>query len=128
MCQTARPYPFLHQASRKIFKDDVYGFPLSLDILFMPPSLTFSLYSLCAARRGFAILARDGDVETILTTAKRLVEYSSLILIPSVRKKGKMQNLFNPHQNDQGRKGPCYFQKRLIALKCLKCQKIKKNI
>jgi hypothetical protein len=27
---------------------------------------------------------------------------------------------FNPHQNDQGRKGPCYFQ-RLIALKCLKC-------
>jgi len=30
---------------------------------------------------------------------------------------------FNPHQNDQGRKGPCYFQ-RLIALKCLKCQKI----
>ncbi len=33
----------------------------------------------------------------------------------------------NPHQNDQGRKGPCYFQ-RLIALKCLKCQKIKKNI
>jgi hypothetical protein len=34
---------------------------------------------------------------------------------------------FNPHQNDQGRKGPCFFQ-RLIALKCLKCQKIKKNI
>jgi hypothetical protein len=33
----------------------------------------------------------------------------------------------NPHQNDQGRKRPCYFQ-RLIALKCLKCQKIKKNI
>jgi len=32
---------------------------------------------------------------------------------------------FNPHQNDQGRKGPCCFQ-RLIALKCLKCQKIKK--
>jgi hypothetical protein len=31
----------------------------------------------------------------------------------------------NPHQNDQGRKGPCCFQ-RLIALKCLKCQKIKK--
>ncbi len=31
----------------------------------------------------------------------------------------------NHHQNDQGRKGPCYFQ-RLIALKCLKCQKIKK--
>ncbi len=30
---------------------------------------------------------------------------------------------FNPHQNDQGRKGPCCFQ-RLIALKCLKCQKI----
>jgi hypothetical protein len=29
----------------------------------------------------------------------------------------------NPHQNDQGRKGPCYFQ-RLNALKCLKCQKI----
>ncbi len=29
----------------------------------------------------------------------------------------------NPHQNDQGGKGPCYFQ-RLIALKCLKCQKI----
>jgi hypothetical protein len=34
---------------------------------------------------------------------------------------------FNPQQNDQGRKGPCFFQ-RLIALKCLKCQKIKKNI
>jgi hypothetical protein len=32
---------------------------------------------------------------------------------------------FNPHQNDQGRKGPCCFQ-RLITLKCLKCQKIKK--
>jgi hypothetical protein len=30
---------------------------------------------------------------------------------------------FNPHQNDQGRKGPCYFQ-RLNALKCLKGQKI----
>ncbi len=30
---------------------------------------------------------------------------------------------FNPHQNDQGQKGPCYFQ-RLNALKCLKCQKI----
>jgi hypothetical protein len=29
----------------------------------------------------------------------------------------------NPHQNDQGRNGPCFFQ-RLIALKCLKCQKI----
>ncbi len=35
--------------------------------------------------------------------------------------------LLNPHQNDQGRKGPCFIQ-RLIALKCLKCQKIKKNI
>jgi len=35
--------------------------------------------------------------------------------------------MFNPHQNDQGWKGPCFFQ-RLIALKCLKCQKIKKNI
>jgi hypothetical protein len=34
--------------------------------------------------------------------------------------------LLNPHQNDQGRKGPCCFQ-RLIALKCLKCQKIKKK-
>ena len=34
---------------------------------------------------------------------------------------------FNPHQNDQGRKGPCCFQ-RLIALKCLKCQKLKKYI
>ncbi len=31
--------------------------------------------------------------------------------------------IINPHQNDQGRKGPCYFQ-RLNALKCLKCQKI----
>ncbi len=31
----------------------------------------------------------------------------------------------NPHQNDQGRKGPCFFQ-RLIALKCLMCKKIKK--
>ncbi len=38
-----------------------------------------------------------------------------------------MRIAVNPHQNDQGRKGPCYFQ-RLIALKCLKCQKIKKNI
>jgi hypothetical protein len=37
------------------------------------------------------------------------------------------QLIFNPHQNDQGRKGPCFFQ-RLIALKCLKCQKIKENI
>ncbi len=35
--------------------------------------------------------------------------------------------IINPHQNDQGRKGPCFYQ-RLIALKCLKCQKIKKNI
>ncbi len=35
-------------------------------------------------------------------------------------------NIFNPHQNDQGRKGPCCFQ-RLIALKCQKCQKIKKK-
>ncbi len=35
--------------------------------------------------------------------------------------------LFNPNGNDQGRKGPCFFQ-RLIALKCLKCQKIQKNI
>ncbi len=34
-----------------------------------------------------------------------------------------MHVLVNPHQNDQGRKGPCYFQ-RLNALKCLKCQKI----
>jgi hypothetical protein len=34
-------------------------------------------------------------------------------------------NGFNPHQKDQGRKGPCFFQ-RLIALKCLKCQKILK--
>ncbi len=31
--------------------------------------------------------------------------------------------VINPHQNDQGRKGPCFFQ-GLIALKCLKCQKI----
>jgi hypothetical protein len=37
------------------------------------------------------------------------------------------EEMFNPHQNDQGRKGPCFFQ-RLIALKCLKCQKIKKYI
>jgi hypothetical protein len=28
------------------------------------------------------------------------------------------QYCVNPHQNDQGRKGPCYFQ-RLNALKCL---------
>jgi hypothetical protein len=35
--------------------------------------------------------------------------------------------IINPNENDQGRKGPCFFQ-RLIALKCLKCQKIKKNI
>ena len=35
--------------------------------------------------------------------------------------------VFNPNENDQGRKGPCFFQ-RLIALKCLKCQKIQKNI
>jgi hypothetical protein len=33
----------------------------------------------------------------------------------------------NPHQNDQGRNGPCFFQ-RLIALKCLKCQKLKKYL
>jgi hypothetical protein len=37
------------------------------------------------------------------------------------------RGILNPHQNDQGRKVPCFFQ-RLIALKCLKCQKIKKNI
>ena len=36
-----------------------------------------------------------------------------------------LKSILNPHQNDQGRKGPCYFQ-RLNALKCLKCQKIKK--
>ncbi len=36
------------------------------------------------------------------------------------------KHFFNPHQNDQGWKGPCFF-KRLIALKCLKCKKIKKN-
>ncbi len=78
----------------RLLEDDVYGFPTSLDILFRPPSLTFSLYSHCVARRGFVILARDGGVETILTTAKRLVQYSSLILIPLVRKQGKMQNLF----------------------------------
>ncbi len=41
--------------------------------------------------------------------------------------KNKQLTIVNPHQNDQGRKGPCFFQK-LIALKCLKCQKIKKNI
>jgi hypothetical protein len=35
------------------------------------------------------------------------------------------KNFVNPHQNDQGQKGPCFFQ-RLIALKCLKCQKIQK--
>ncbi len=34
---------------------------------------------------------------------------------------------FNPNENDQARKGPCFFQ-RLIALKCLMCQKIQKNI
>ena len=33
------------------------------------------------------------------------------------------RGIFNPHQNDQGWKVPCFF-KRLIALKCLKCQKI----
>ncbi len=33
--------------------------------------------------------------------------------------------LFNPHQSDQGQKGPWCFQ-RLYALKCLKCQKIQK--
>ena len=38
-----------------------------------------------------------------------------------------MFDTFNPHQNDQGLKGPCYFQS-LIALKCLKCQKIKNKI
>jgi hypothetical protein len=32
---------------------------------------------------------------------------------------------FNPHQSDQGQKGPCCFQ-RLNALKCLKCQRIQK--
>jgi hypothetical protein len=31
----------------------------------------------------------------------------------------------NPHQNDQGRKGPCFFQ-RLIAIKCLSVKKFKK--
>jgi hypothetical protein len=36
------------------------------------------------------------------------------------------QGLIDPHQNGQGRKGPYSFQ-RLIALKCLKCQKIQNN-
>ncbi len=31
--------------------------------------------------------------------------------------------ILNNNENDQGRKGPCFFQ-RLIALKCLRCQKI----
>jgi hypothetical protein len=31
--------------------------------------------------------------------------------------------VLNPHQNDQGLKGPCFFQ-RLIALKFLQCLKI----
>jgi hypothetical protein len=48
-------------------------------------------------------------------------EYQLLCLLQ------RTAHFFNPHQNDQGRKGPCCFQ-RLIALKCLKCQKIKKNI
>jgi hypothetical protein len=39
------------------------------------------------------------------------------------KKTGPQKDRVNPHQNDQGRKGPCFFQ-RLIALKCLKCQKI----
>jgi hypothetical protein len=52
--------------------------------------------------------------------------------IPQMAKKQKMilfriifhlEKVFNPHQNDQGRKRPCFFQ-RLIAIKCLKCQKI----
>jgi hypothetical protein len=44
-----------------------------------------------------------------------------------VHDRPSLYKIVNPHQNDQGRKGPCFFQ-RLIALKCLKCQQIKKNI
>jgi hypothetical protein len=60
------------------------------------------------------------------TCSKQIAQLNNLetTVLPS-----RKVDLFsiNPHQNDQGRKGPCYFQ-RLIALKCLKCQKIKKNI
>jgi hypothetical protein len=34
---------------------------------------------------------------------------------------------FNPNENDQGRKGPCFFSKAYY-LKCLMCQKIQKKI
>ncbi len=37
----------------------------------------------------------------------------------------RKSSFFNPHQNDQARKGPCCF-KRLNALKCQKYQKIQK--
>ncbi len=41
--------------------------------------------------------------------------------------KNQQKGDVNPNENDQGRKAPCFFQ-RLIALKCLMCQKIQKNI
>ncbi len=40
---------------------------------------------------------------------------STVICVPYLR--------FNPYQDGQGRKGPCFFQ-RLYALKCQKIQKI----
>ncbi len=62
-------------------------------------------------------------------TAQSAHIYRNIAMIKSPKKTSTMPmpKQLNPHQNDQGRKGSCFFQ-RLIALKCLKCQKIKKNI
>jgi hypothetical protein len=61
-------------------------------------------------------LVRIPIIAGILLLVLLVLLKSFLILVASLL-------WFNPHQNDQGRKGPCCFQ-RLIALKCLKCQKI----
>ncbi len=62
-------------------------------------------------------------IQTVMATHKtahiRLTNTVSIINILILT----LSFYFNPHQNDQGWKGPGFFQ-RLIALKCLKCQKI----
>ncbi len=66
----------------------------------------------CAQRRKYPILLKviyERNVET----------YNSYCCLD-------ICTVVNPHQNDQGRKGPCCFQ-RLIALKC-RVKKLKKYL
>ncbi len=51
------------------------------------------------------------------------MDFENYSMAAAQRSTGVHCFLFNPHQNDQGRKGPCFFQ-RLIALKCQKIKKI----